>query len=125
MASALSPCAVTTDLVNYQTVNDSFITTRKDHFDSFLVESGPPPLQLLDGNYIYFHNSANASTVSPGNFGSYNPGWVILDGTDPSKILQRSSVPLLSPDHGWEQGTKPYECNVHNVSATCREKQIA
>lgn len=33
---------------------------------------------------------------------------MILDGKDPSKILERSSVPILSPELGWEIGTEPY-----------------
>jgi hypothetical protein len=36
----------------------TFITTRADHFDTDLVESGPPPLKLADGNYLFFYNSA-------------------------------------------------------------------
>ena len=47
---------------------------------------------------------------------TYNPAWVILDGTDPSRILQRATAPLLSPTHGWEQGTAPFECNVGAVN---------
>jgi len=35
-------------------------------------------------------------------------GWLILDGKDPTKILQRSSEPLLSPELAWEIGTDPY-----------------
>jgi predicted GH43/DUF377 family glycosyl hydrolase len=91
-----------------------FIETRADHFDSKLVESGPPPLQLLNGDYIFFYNSA--TTGWPDEPGSaYHPGWVILDGQDPSVIKQRSEEPLLTPTYAWELGTQPYTCNVPNV----------
>ena len=36
-----------------------FIETREDKFDSKLVESGPPPLPLSNGDYIFFYNSAS------------------------------------------------------------------
>lgn len=108
--------ATSDDLVTFTTVNASFITTRADSFDTLLVEAGPPPLRLKDGNYVFFHNSANHSSPGSSDFGSYNPGWVILSGSDPSVILARSSSPLLSPSFGWERGEVPYECNVHNVT---------
>lgn len=34
----------------------------------------------------------------------YNLGWVVLNGTNPTQILQRSSEPILSPDLVWETG---------------------
>lgn len=97
----------TTDLLNYSKLNDDFITTRADKFDSALVEAGPPPLLLSDGNYVFFHNSANGD--------GYHPGYVILNGSDPTTYIQRSEVPLLSPTRDWEQGMAPAECNVKNV----------
>lgn len=91
-------------------VNATFITPRADNFDNDLVESGPPPLRLSDGNYLFLHNSANTSTGH-----CYHPGFVILSGADPSVILQRSAVPLLSPTRTWELGVAPSECNVQCV----------
>jgi predicted GH43/DUF377 family glycosyl hydrolase len=91
-----------------------FIEVRADHFDSKLVESGPPPLQLLNGDYLFFYNSATVGWPDePGS--AYHPGWVILDGQDPRIIKQRSERPLLTPAFTWELGTEPYTCNVPNV----------
>jgi predicted GH43/DUF377 family glycosyl hydrolase len=42
-------------------------------------------------------------------------GWVILDGQEPSRIKQRSEVPLMGPEYSWEKGEAPYACNVPNV----------
>lgn len=108
--------ATSMDLVNFTNVIPSFIARRPGAFDNNLVEAGPPPMVLADGNMVFFHNSDNATNAPTGDFWAYNPGWVILDGADPTRILQRSEVPLLSPVHGWEQGVAPYECNVHNVT---------
>lgn len=54
----------TDDLYNYTLLNNSFIAPRPGSFDSELVEAGPPPLRLSDGNYVFFHNSAE----NPGGY---------------------------------------------------------
>jgi predicted GH43/DUF377 family glycosyl hydrolase len=64
--------ATTNDLLHYQYKNQSFIETRDDYFDSELVEPGPEPRRLSDGN-------------------------------DPTKILARSQIPILSPELDWER----------------------
>lgn len=84
------------------------IQPRPDHFDSKLVESGPPPFVLSDGNLFFLHNSANESLA-------YHPGWVVTNGTDPTQVLQRSEEPLLTPDEAWTIGAAPALCNVPSV----------
>lgn len=71
-----------------------------------MVEGGPPPLRLSDGNLLYIYNSARKGFPSPkpGYDLQYNVGWLILDGKNPTKILQRSEDPLLSPVLPWEIG---------------------
>jgi predicted GH43/DUF377 family glycosyl hydrolase len=98
----------TLDLYNYTLLNSTFITPRSEMFDSDLVEAGPPPMILSDGNYIFFHNSANQTHA-------YHPGFVILNGANPTQILQRSSNAILSPTRDWEIGAYPAKCNVPNV----------
>jgi len=51
--------AVASDLDSMKFTNQKkLIETRSDHFDSVLCESGPPPLKLSDGNYLFIYNSA-------------------------------------------------------------------
>jgi len=85
------------------------IEKRSDHFDSALVEAGPMPLPLSDGNYLFIYNSARSGYPSKKPFYDmqYNVGWVILDRNDPTKIIQRSEQPLLTPTLSWETGTAP------------------
>ena len=84
-------------------------------FDDGLVESGPPPILLNDGNYLFFYNSAQNGF--PANNTGYHPAFVILNGSNVYHILQRSKCdePLLSPQYAWEIGSYPYTCNVPNV----------
>lgn len=93
---------------------DIVISPRTDSFDSRLVESGPPPLRLNDGNYLFFYNSAQLGWPDDLKT-AYHVGWLILDGNNPTNILQRSSEPLLGPKYAWEEGVAPYACNVPNV----------
>lgn len=80
------------DLKTFKNLNSSFITIRQNYFDSWLVESGPPPLKLDDGNYIFFYNSARyvGPSPRPGYELEYNVGYVILAGNNPHQILERS-----------------------------------
>ena len=81
--------AISYDLRNFTVVNENFISPRSAMFDSKLVEAGPLPLLLSDGNYIFFHNSAD-------NNNAYHAEYVILNGTDPSApYLQRAEVFFL------------------------------
>ncbi len=109
--------AVSTNLREFKTAPSLFLKTRADHFDSHLVESGPPPLKLSDGNYLFIYNSARRGFPSPrpGYDLQYNAGWVILDGKAPQRILQRCELPLISPELAWEKGDKPYLGLVPNV----------
>ena len=84
----------------------TFITTRSNNFDSNLVEAGPPPVLLSDGNYLFIYNSARAGypSIKPGWDLQYNIGFVILNGTNPTQILQRAEKPIFSPVLDWEVG---------------------
>ena len=67
-------------------------------------------MRLRDGNYLYIYNSARCCFPSPkpGYQYQYNLGFVILDGSDPTTILQRSDQPILSPETAYEKGLSPY-----------------
>jgi predicted GH43/DUF377 family glycosyl hydrolase len=102
--------ATSTDLLTWTLQPGFLITVRNDSFDSTLVEAGPLPLTLSDGNYLFIYNSARCCFPSkkPGYQFEYNVGWVILDKDDPTQVLARSDVPLLSPELAWEKGSSPY-----------------
>jgi len=102
--------ATSTDLVTWKNQNGTFLPCRSSSFDRNLIEAGPMPLPLSDGNYLFIYNSDRPGYPSekPGWNIQYNVGWAILDQTDPTKVLQRSETPLLSPELEWENGTSPY-----------------
>jgi predicted GH43/DUF377 family glycosyl hydrolase len=101
--------ALSYDLKTWTIQPGLFLQTRPDSWDSALVESGPMPLRLSDGNYLFIYNSARGGFPSkkPGYQFQYNIGWLILDKNDPTRILQRSDEPILSPVLDWETGNNP------------------
>lgn len=93
-----------------------FIDTRESMFDSAGVESGPPPLLLSTGDYLFIYNSWDKGwpkSTDPNS--GYHPAFVILNGSNPEQILQRADAPFLLPSAPWEQGLPPYTCNVPRV----------
>lgn len=101
--------ATSYDLKKWTIQSGLFLEVRTNSWDSALVESGPMPLRLEDGNYLFIYNSARGGFPSkkPGYQFQYNVGWLILDKNDPTKILQRSDQPILSPVRDWEKGSNP------------------
>lgn len=91
------------DLTNWPSTGETFLETRTDSFDSKLVESGPPPLQLSNGDYLFLYNSAQLGWPDD-SASAYHVGWVILDGKQPNVIKARSSQPLMGPEQAWETG---------------------
>jgi predicted GH43/DUF377 family glycosyl hydrolase len=101
--------ATSTDLLTWTIQPNLLLEKRASYFDSTLVEAGPMPLPLSDGNYLFIYNSARPGYPSkkPNWNLQYNVGWVILDKNDPTKILLRSDKPLFSPVLSWEKGDAP------------------
>ena len=107
-------------LLHWQSLSNVWLPVRNEsYFDSYLVEAGPQPMLLSDGNYLFLYNSARCcyNSSKPGYDLQYNVGWVILNGTNPEMIIQRAEVPLLSPELVWELGypSPPQLGNTPNV----------
>jgi len=105
------------NLLDYTNLAGVWLPIRSGHFDSVLVEAGPMPLRLSDGNYLFLYNSARGGYPSskPNWNLQYNLGFCILDKDNPLKILQRSDNPILSPELAWEIGKPPYLGSTPNV----------
>lgn len=101
--------AATHDLVHYRVLEDYLlIQPRPGKFDARLVESGPPPMRLSNGDYLFIYNGAQPLDGPPNGL-FYAPGWVILNGSNPLDVLARSDEPLMLPTYLWEvSGLTPY-----------------
>lgn len=88
--------------LNYTIVNNFLLFERRQGmFDGELVESGPPPVQLSDGNWLFLYNAAQKLDGSSNGL-FYAPGYVILNGSNVLQVLRRSDKPLLMPEASWE-----------------------
>ena len=68
---------------------------------------GPPPIKTDKGWLVLYH----AHDAKEG--GRYKLGAMLLDLADPTKILHRAALPVLSPDAPYENSGKPgivYSC---------------
>ncbi len=97
-------------LRNYEAFKILF-SPRTKKFDSELVEPGPPAMITKDG-IVFIYNSKNSPAYGDKDLpdGVYSAGQILLDKTDPTKVLDRSDVNFFKPD-------KPYEITgqVNNV----------
>ncbi|PYV68155.1 MAG: glycosidase [Acidobacteria bacterium] len=104
--------AYSTDLVHWTDALDNPVLPRRaGHFDSRVVEPGPPPILTEDGIFLIY-NGADDHLV-------YTTGWVLFDKNDPTKVLARADEPIFQPEQKWEKvGQVP---NVVFVEGLARE----
>lgn len=84
-----------------------WISPRKGMWDSKKIGVAAPPIKTSEGWILFYHGVSDSDN-------HYRVGAVLLDITDPLKILARSEEPLLEP-------TEKYEVNgqVSNVVFPC------
>ena len=70
-------------------------------WDSVRIGAGPPPLRIPEGWLVLYHGCAKPK--KPGDVGVYSAGFLLLAHDDPSRILRRSSTPLLTPQTDFER----------------------
>ncbi|MDE2212964.1 MAG: hypothetical protein KGJ34_00275 [Patescibacteria group bacterium] len=75
---------------------------RPHHWDKWVRGTGAPPLKTSRG-WLLFYHGMDPAHVHIG----YNIGAMLLDLEEPTKILFRSSKPILTPDMPYENDWKP------------------
>ncbi len=70
-------------------------TPRSDHWDNLKIGLAAPPLEIDEGLLLFYHALCN-----PGF--KYQIGVMLLDKSNPHKIIARSNAPLLSPTEYYE-----------------------
>jgi predicted GH43/DUF377 family glycosyl hydrolase len=76
-------------------------------WDTTWRSAGPPPLKTAHGWLVFYHAH---DTAEPHR---YKLGAMLLDLSDPTRILHRADVPILTPDAWYENDWKPgivYAC---------------
>lgn len=88
--------AYSTDLIHWTEATQTPVLPRRPgHFDSRVVEPGPPPIITPDG-IVLIYNGADDKLL-------YRTAIAIFDLKDPRKVLYRSDQPIFSPELEWEK----------------------
>ncbi len=89
-------------LRNYEAFKILF-ATRKNKFDSELVEPGPPAIITKDG-ILFIYNSKNSPIYGDKTLpdGVYAAGQILLDKNHPEKVLDRCEENFFKPDKDYE-----------------------
>ncbi len=74
---------------------------RKDFWDNLVRGSGTPPMRTKLG-WLFLYQAMDKNDPN-----KYKVGAMILDFKDPTKVLYRSSAPILSPEMHYENDGKP------------------
>ncbi len=74
---------------------------RKDFWDNRIRGAGPPPIKTDIGWLLLYHAQDDREPSK------YKLGAMILEKNDPTKILYRSSEPILTPEMCYENDGKP------------------
>lgn len=91
--------ASSTDLLSWG-AHQPLIMPRPGYFDSLRTGAGSAPFLTPEGWVIPYHGADEHN--------HYHLGVTLLDPTDPTRVLARSSSPLLSPEASYEaQGLLP------------------
>jgi len=72
------------------------LTARPDHFDSWLVEAGPPAL-LTDRGIVVLYNAGSLPSHT------YSAGQALFDARDPTKLIARSDSAFIRPTESYER----------------------
>ncbi len=78
------------------------------------LEAGTHMHELSTGDLVTFYAAATPGWVEHGN---YTVGWLILDGKNPARILERSTSHILVPTYDYET-----LCSGGPAGQTCRYK---
>jgi len=77
---------------------------RNNHFDSWLVEAGPPAVMTDDGIVVIYNAGNDGKTGDPAIPDSiYTGGQALYDSSHPSKLLKRLDKPFIKPRMEYEK----------------------
>jgi beta-1,2-mannosidase len=79
------------------------VPTRTKHFDSDLVESGPPAM-LTDSGILLIYNGRNIPSIGDSSLpeGTYAGGQVLMDRNDPTRVIHRLEHYFIRPQQPYE-----------------------
>jgi predicted GH43/DUF377 family glycosyl hydrolase len=93
------------DLLNWGG-SELVMMPRDGYWDNFRIGASVPPIETKDG-WLEIYHGTSISDWGP----IYRIGTALLDIDDPSKVIKRGSMPILSPREDYERiGDVPNVC---------------
>ena len=89
--------ATTRNFVNYTVLNATWLEpngANNTDEPEIVLEAASNVVQLSTGDYLHIYAAGTPGWVANGN---YTGGFIILDGNDPTRILQRSTSHVFMP----------------------------
>jgi len=100
--------ASTMDIETFKVMNSTFLKPNGANdakAPEIVIEASTPLVKLSTGDYLHFYSAGTPGWVANGN---YTAGWIILDGTTPTIIKQKSEEHLFISSEPWEIGDGIY-----------------
>ena len=102
--------ATSDDLIAWTPLEDmsgkllKVLSPRRGHFDSWLVEAGPPAL-LTEHGIVVMYNAGNSETDGDPGLPAriYTGGQALYDLGNPLKLIARSDAPFIKPTEDYER----------------------
>jgi len=85
------------DLLNWGD-SEVAISPRAGYWDDFRIGASVPPIETEKG-WLEIYHGVKMTSAGP----IYRMGTVLLDLDDPSKVIKRSAMPILSPREDYER----------------------
>ena len=86
--------------------SELLMTPRDGYWDEFRIGASAPPIETKEG-WLEIYHGVKWEASGP----IYRVGTVLLDLDDPSRVIKRSSMPILSPREYYERiGDVPNVC---------------
>jgi len=102
--------ATSDDLIAWTPLEDmngnllKVLSPRPGHFDSWLVEAGPPAL-LTEHGIVVLYNAGNSETDGDSRLPAriYTGGQALYDLRNPAKLVARADAPFIQPTEDYER----------------------
>ncbi|MFC1498246.1 glycosidase [Verrucomicrobiota bacterium] len=93
------------DLINWGD-SEMVIAPRPGYWDSFRIGASVPPIETPEG-WLEIYHGVRMTAAGP----IYRIGTLLMDLEDPSRVIRRSAMPILSPREDYERiGDVPNVC---------------
>jgi predicted GH43/DUF377 family glycosyl hydrolase len=111
------------DGLNWNITEPNWMQGRQHCWDACGTIAGPQPERLTSGDFLFIYN-IDTEAAGKGNdtkpLGRCTIGWAILDGTNPRKIVARSSTAIITPQMPWETTS----CAGNSTEQTCQTPDV-